>query len=189
MNDVLQQGVQALAMANGATRDLAIFCAAALVYVMAVGWLLVALWCRERFTTSTVVRLVTLVVLSFLFAKLLKHVVADPRPYLVTHSQPLIKLSRDNGFPSDHVLMAAALTAGLWWIERRLLWLFALGTVLVALGRLGVGAHHTLDVVGSAAIVAVAAGIAGGLPLTGRWDAPLLRESRTVRRSRSAVRR
>ena len=45
--------------------------------------------------------------------------------------------------------LAAALTAGLWWLGRRFMVPFAAGTLLIMLGRLGVGAHHTLDVAGS----------------------------------------
>jgi len=75
--------------------------------------------------------------------QLLEQVTVTPRPYLVTHTRPLIPTSHDNGFPSDHTLLAAALTASLWWIDRRWLGAFALGTLLVLVGRLGVGAHHT----------------------------------------------
>ncbi len=57
----------------------------------------------------------------------------------------------------------------LWWIARRYIPLFALGVILVALGRLGVGAHHTLDVVGSFVIVLVVALIIGLIPLPRAW--------------------
>jgi len=52
--------------------------------------------------------------------------------------------------------------------------------VLVMIGRLGVGAHHTLDVLGSVAIVAVAARVARAIPLPARWAAPLFPARRAL---------
>jgi undecaprenyl-diphosphatase len=118
-----------------------------------------------------------LVVVAYVASRILTGVIYDPRPYLVEHLRPLMALSRDNGFPSDHTLLAAALAASLWWIDRRLVLPFAVGAVLVMLGRLGVGAHHTLDVLGSVAIVTAAAVLAGALPLPVAWKAPLLRRA------------
>lgn len=46
-------------------------------------------------------------------------------------------------------------------------------TRLVLLGRLGVGAHHTLDVAGRLGIVAVAAPVVGAMPLPTSWRVPL----------------
>jgi len=48
------------------------------------------------------------------------------------------------------------------------------GTLLVMLGRLAVGAHHTEDVVGSVVIVAVVALGAAALRFPPAWDRPLL---------------
>ncbi len=90
------------------------------------------------------------------------------------HVRPLIPVARDNGFPSDHTLLAAFLTAALWWIDRRALAAFAVGTLLVMVGRLGVGAHHTLDVLGAVGIVAAAALVVAALPLPVAWNRPLL---------------
>jgi membrane-associated phospholipid phosphatase len=60
------------------------------------------------------------------------------------------------------------------WIDRRLMLPFALGTLLVMMGRLGIGAHHTIDVLGSVAIAAGVALILAVAPLPLGWDAPLL---------------
>jgi membrane-associated phospholipid phosphatase len=72
------------------------------------------------------------------------------------------------------VLLAAALTASLWWIDRRWLGAFSAGTTLVLLGRLGIGAHHTVDVLGSVAIAAGVTLILTLAPLPPAWNAPLL---------------
>ncbi len=186
MQDSIQQGLQALAMRDVLTRDIAIVCAAAIVYALGAVWLLVLARRRARLTLTTVARLALLGLGAYLVSKALTGLVVDPRPYLVAHTRPPIPVARDNGFPSDHTLLAALFTAGLWWIDRRWLPAFAAGTLLVALGRLGIGAHHTLDVVGSALIVAVVAVAIDALPLPRTWNRPILaplRSSRTPVRS------
>ncbi len=174
MQDTVQQGLQTLASQNIVARDVIIVCAAAIVYVMAAAWLVIVARRRTWLTVRTVVRLVTLGVLAYAASKVLTGMVADPRPYLVEHVRPLIPVARDNGFPSDHTLLAAFLTATLWWLDRRALAAFAVGTLLVMAGRLGVGAHHTIDVLGAVGIVVVAALIVAALPLPAAWDRPLL---------------
>jgi len=174
MRDTFQRALEALAIHNGAAWLVLVFCAAVLVYPLGLAWLVVALRRLRSVSWRTVARVIALGVLAVVGSKVLTHVIIDPRPYLVTHTRPLIPTSHDNGFPSDHTLLAAALTASLWWIDRRWVGAFALGTLLVLLGRLGVGAHHTLDVAGSLAIAAVAALVVGALPLPASWRAPLL---------------
>ncbi len=174
MHDTIQQAVEGLALHNTVARVALILCGGALIYLVGLAWLVVAGRQWRRATLRTAARLIVLGVLVVLGSKVLTHVIIDPRPYIVTHTRPLIPTSHDNGFPSDHTLLAAALTASLWWLDRRWLGVFALGTLLVLLGRLGVGAHHTLDVVGSLSIAAVAALVSRAVPLPATWRRPVL---------------
>lgn len=173
MNDPLQQAMQSFALQNGMTRAIAVFCAQMLIFVLAIVWLGVCALRANTISIAVIARMVVLVALSMAAAKVLANVVVDTRPYLVEHTQPLAPVSADNGFPSDHTLLAAALTASLWWIDRRAVVFLALGTLLLMLGRLGIEAHHTLDVAGSVAIVVVAAIVASMLPLPAAWRKPL----------------
>lgn len=93
---------------------------------------------------------------ALLLGTIANHVYFDPRPFVVGHFTPLVPHAPDNGFPSDHALLvsAVAMIGTLW--NRRLgvaLWILA---VLVAIGRVYVGVHHTVDVVGSIVISSVA---------------------------------
>ena len=178
MHDVIQQAVQAWAYQNTLARAGAIVCAVVVVYLLGLAWLVVVAWQRRTLTVAAAARIVALGVLAYLVSKALTHVIVDPRPFIEAHTRPLIPTSRDNGFPSDHTLLVGALGASLWWIHRRWLGAFALGAVLVGLGRLGVGAHHTLDVVGSLAIAAGAALVVGLLPLPAGWQRPILTKQR-----------
>lgn len=81
----------------------------------------------------------------------------DPRPFVVTHSALLVPHLPDNGFPSDHALLLAALAALANYWNRRLglvLWTIAL---VVGAARVYLGLHHPIDIVGSIVIAAVAA--------------------------------
>lgn len=173
MRDGFQQALHELALSNIVTRDLVILCASVLVYLMGIAWLVAVIRRRAMLTAIIAGRIVVLGVLAFVLAKVLGHVIVDPRPYLLAHTQPLISTAHDNGFPSDHTLLAAFLTASLWWIDRRVVPAFAAAALLVALGRLGIDAHHTLDVVGSMAITIVAALVACAVPLPRTWQRPL----------------
>ncbi len=182
LRDAIQQNIETLAVHNAIARPIIILCAAALVYLLVAGWLLVVARRQDRLSLAVAAHIVGLGILAYLASKVLSGIVIDPRPYLVTHTHPLIATARDNGFPSDHVLLVAWLTASLWWIDRRWAPAFAAGMVLVMIGRLGVGAHHTLDVLGSVVIVTVAALVSRAIPLPARWSAPLFPAGRALDR-------
>jgi membrane-associated phospholipid phosphatase len=181
VGDTFQQAIQALAYANPFWRAAAIFCAAVLLYLLVLAWVAAVYLQRRRLTMGVVARVVLLFGLSYGVAKLAGHVILDPRPYLVQQIAPLIPLAHDNGFPSDHSLLAWALALSLIWLAPPFVWPFAAGAVLVMLGRLGIAAHHTLDVGGSALIVLVVALLVARLPLPAGWHRPLLRHPRWPR--------
>lgn len=185
MHDVIQQTVHMVATSNSVARLAIIFCAALLVYALGLAWLVIAAVRRAHMTWSTAGHMVLLAVVAYILAKVLGHMISDPRPYIVAHTQPLIPTAHDNGFPSDHTLLAAVLTASLWWIDRRFIAAFAIGTLLVLLGRLGIDAHHTLDVVGSVVITVIAALVSRVTPFPQTWDRPLLPRGRGPRVNRS----
>jgi len=178
MQDVVQQTVQALSVHNGVTRVLAIFCASVLIYVVGAAWIVAVAAGRAVLSPSVVVRVALMGVLAYLASHVLTALVIDPRPYVVAHVAPLTPVAHDNGFPSDHTLLAAVLAASLCWIERRPLFFFGLAVLLIMLGRLGIGAHHTLDVLGSLVVTAVAFALAAAVPLPSSWARPLFPHGR-----------
>jgi glycosyltransferase 2 family protein len=98
----------------------------------------------------------------YLLAKLVKLVVERPRPAELLAGVHLRELLGQGslGFPSGHAAVAAALILtcavflGGWWFRTSL----ALG-IVVAFGRLYVGAHLPLDLVGGAALGVVSASL------------------------------
>src|SRR3990167_1992340 len=92
--------------------------------------------------------------LAYMAAKIAGHFFYNPRPFVVGQFSPLIPHAADNGFPSDHVFLLAAV-ASLFFICNRIigimLWILA---VLVGISRVFAGIHHTVDIIGSATIAA-----------------------------------
>jgi len=91
----------------------------------------------------------------YLVAKAIAFFYYDPRPFVLGNFTPLIPHAADNGFPSDHTLLAAAFAAIFYPFNKKfsvLLWLL---TLFIAVSRVYVGIHHFIDIFGSLAIAIV----------------------------------
>lgn len=76
----------------------------------------------------------------------------DPRPFVTGHFTPLIPHEPDNGFPSDHILLTSAIASVIFPFSKKIsasVWIIS---ALVAVSRVYVGIHHSIDVIGSAII-------------------------------------
>ena len=82
-------------------------------------------------------------------AKVLSEIVDRSRPFVVDPSGVHLFSGHaaDPGFPSDHAVMAGAVVAGLFLVDRRLGWVAAAAAALMAFSRLYIAAHYPLDVV------------------------------------------
>jgi membrane-associated phospholipid phosphatase len=144
--------------------DLTIFAAKYLVFiavVVAAAILAFRLWQLPRLSVlQWVVAAVVLLVLSYALALAGGAAYNDPRPFTTSHVAPLISHAPDNGFPSDHALLAAALVALVAMVD--VLWAIPLAVIAVMAdwARVGAGIHHVVDVAGSSIFVAIAAVIA-----------------------------
>lgn len=91
--------------------------------------------------------------------------VNEPRPY-TTLPGILVLAPRilDPSFPSDHAVVAGAVTAGLFLVSRRLGWLTAVAAVVMAFARVYVGVHYPHDVA-AGLVVGAALSLLGYLAL------------------------
>ena len=84
----------------------------------------------------------------------------DPRPFVTGHFIPLIPHAPDNGFPSDHTLLASVVASVVYPAARPLgliLWGIAL---IIGVSRIAAGIHSPIDVIGSMVIaIVVCAGV------------------------------
>ena len=74
--------------------------------------------------------------------------VREARPYTDhPHILVLANRSADFSFPSDHAVMAGAVAAGLWLVDRRLGIAATVAAALMAFARVYIAAHYPHDVV------------------------------------------
>lgn len=64
----------------------------------------------------------------------------------------VLHCNTDGGFPSDHAMMAGAVTAGVWLVSRRLGIVTAVAALVMAFTRVYVAAHYPQDVVAGLAV-------------------------------------
>lgn len=142
--------VNAFAQATGwlhaPVRGWAEYGVAAFALLLLAGW-----WLARRSGESTRVAAALWAPMGMLLAiglnQPLGHAVAEPRPYTVLpHVLLLVPRTTDFAFPSDHAVMAGAVAAGLWWVDRRLGIVATIAAVLMAFARVYVGAHYPGDV-------------------------------------------
>lgn len=93
--------------------------------------------------------------LAYMTAKIASALYFNPRPFVVQNFTPLIAHAADNGFPSDHTLLAAAVASVVYFFHRRLGAGLLILAVLVGLSRVAAGVHHLLDIFGSVIIAFV----------------------------------
>lgn len=70
----------------------------------------------------------------------------DPRPFVLDHTTPLIKHAADNGFPSDHATLAAAVAIVVLLRQRTAGAALALVALLLGWSRVAAHVHHWPDV-------------------------------------------
>ena len=112
---------------------------------------------RERMRRTLIV--LASLALTYGLGKLASHFYFDPRPFAVTGQTPLIAHAADNGFPSDHTLLAAGLAAAALYFNRRVaLWLWIIA-IIIGGARILALVHHPIDILGSILCALVATGI------------------------------
>lgn len=116
------------------------------------GLLLVTGWWLARQRRSARVMAAALwavagVVVAVAAVQPLNHAVAEARPWRsLPHALILAGHSTDFSFPSDHAVMAGAVTAGILLYHRRLGIIAAVAGLLMCFARVYIGAHYPQDV-------------------------------------------
>jgi undecaprenyl-diphosphatase len=127
--------------------------------IVVAGLLFFVLLPRQKkvvFAYRTLVALPT----AFLLGRLASFLISSPRPFVVENIQPLIAHIPDNGFPSEHTLLVATISA-LVYTEHKTLGLI-LGVLALSVGvaRVQANVHHGIDIAGSIAIAVASVCIA-----------------------------
>ncbi len=97
--------------------------------------------------------------LAFVISKVAGHLYYNPRPFVLSHFQPLIHHKADNGFVSHHTLLVSSIATIIFIFSRRIglvLWILAL---CVGFSRVYAGVHHMIDIAGSILISITSVGL------------------------------
>ena len=87
--------------------------------------------------------------LTFIVSRSASLLVENPRPFLEHDFMPLVAHAADNGFPSDHALLVFAIASIVFTFNKSAGIVLFIMAALVGFGRVLVGVHHVVDVLGS----------------------------------------
>lgn len=143
-------------MISNGVNSIIIFIAKYLLFVsMAIAFFYFAKQSRVK-QKEMLIFAVILLPLSYVVAKLVSRFYFDPRPFVQGNFTPLIEHAPNNGFPSDHALLGAAIAFAIFHFNKKLgIFLFFLA-ILVGTARIFAGVHHFTDIAGSIFIVSLA---------------------------------
>lgn len=153
--------------------NIIIFCAQYLIVLVGIGWLVVLWRIGAKRRLQFVLVTILAGIIALVLARLAGHFYYDPRPFVHGHVKPLIAHAADNGFPSDHSLLAMALTAVAFLFHRKISWVMLALTVIIGAARVLVHVHSPIDIIGAWVIAAVGTAIA-------YWLAQWLRRRKTT---------
>jgi len=134
---------------------LIIVCAKYLIIVPPIVFLVYA-WIAAKPVRQNLLLLASISLpLAYTASKIADWAYYNPRPFVVEGVAPLVAHVADNGFPSNHMLLAATLAMLVFVYNRPLgsvLWAVA---ATVGLARVLAFVHHGVDIVGSVGIAVV----------------------------------
>lgn len=102
----------------------------------------------QKRITLTAKALIALPV-AFLSGRLVTLFISSPRPFVVENIQPLIAHIPDNGFPSEHTLLVATISAIVFTENKTLGAILGVFAISVGVARVLADVHHGVDIVGS----------------------------------------
>lgn len=109
---------------------------------------------RHEFALCVIIAAVVALVLAKLAGNLYYH----PRPFMTSAVQPLVSHASDNGFPSDHTIVATALAMTVYFYRLRLGIIVFVLAALIGIGRVAARVHSPVDILGGAALGLIAGG-------------------------------
>ena len=122
------------------------------VFVVPAGALLVWWRAGRRDKVALAVAAVVTIVLAGIGIELAALLWTDPRPFVADGQTALVAHAADNGFPSDHTTLAAAVAAVVLAWRRRVGVALLVVAAAVGAARVAAHIHHVPDVLAGAAI-------------------------------------
>lgn len=129
------------------------------LYAVALAGVLVWLKADRRDKLGLVVSGVVMLVALGLAIKGSAAAWADPRPFVVDHHAPLFPHQADNGFPSDHTAVTAAVSFLVMWWRRIVGVAMLVLSVAIGAARVAAHVHHVPDILGGVGVGLLSAAV------------------------------
>jgi membrane-associated phospholipid phosphatase len=109
-------------------------------------------------------KIIRLAIFSFIIAFILGLIAGslyyNPRPFVVEPVQPLFPYQPNNGFPSEHTLVAMVIAGAIFAYRQKSGILLVILGILIGVSRVIANVHHPVDIIGGVAVAVVSTGIA-----------------------------
>ncbi len=111
---------------------------------------------KLQFAATFIIAGVAAMALINIFGFLYYH----PRPFVLSHTTPLVSAGLDNAFPSEHTVLSATMAAIIYFFSKRL-GVLAFGlAILVGASRVAAHVHYAVDII-AGLMIGIAAACAG----------------------------
>ncbi|MBI1952186.1 phosphatase PAP2 family protein [Candidatus Saccharibacteria bacterium] len=127
-----------------------------IILVVFVAWALASVKSKKQL----IIMLISAGVAALLLDKLAGALYFHHRPFVTDNISPLIPHGDDNGFPSEHALLASTLATVFYFYRRRLGIALFLLAILIGTGRVFAHVHWPIDII-SGLVLGIIAGWAG----------------------------
>lgn len=132
--------------------NLIIFAAKYLIFIIVLLALVVGLQLKDKRRWQFMASVVAAGILAVVFSRSAGKIYYDPRPFVVENIKPLIAHGADNGFPSEHTILAATLSMIIYFYKRKWATTAFILTLLVGAGRVLAHVHSPIDILGGLAL-------------------------------------
>lgn len=93
-----------------------------------------------------VVQLISGGIIALIIAYIARHFYNDPRPFVEGHFKPYFPHAADNGFISDHTLLASFLAFSVYFYKKWVGLLLIILAIVIGTARVIAGVHHWRDI-------------------------------------------
>lgn len=138
--------------------NIIVFLGEYLGYIM-IGGLLVFFWQTRKKYPRLLLEMIAGAVLSRgIITELVRFFWERPRPFIENNVAPLIEHAASPSFPSGHATFFFAISAVLYFYNKKAGILFLLGSALLSSARVFAGLHWTSDVI-AGAVIGIVSGV------------------------------
>jgi membrane-associated phospholipid phosphatase len=99
-----------------------------------------------------IISIIITMLLVLTITKIIKELVAYPRPFLGLDIDPLLIHGGLDSFPSGHAAIFFALAGVMGFYEKKTRWFFLISAIIIGIARIMVGVHYPLDILVGAGI-------------------------------------